>query len=117
MTVWLLFLPAAVLVMGLAAYTLLRDGPRARSSQQRHACAATGCRLAVLSSLLLALAGLGCLDGTASALGWAMIVLGLSGATAAHLFFRRYLAEPRRQSSRRHRSNHSVQWTDEDQYR
>jgi len=85
--------------MCLAAYTLLRDVPRARSSQQLHACAATGYRLAVLSSLLLALAGLGCLDGAVSMLGWAMIVLGLSGATAGCLFFSRHLAEvdgPRR---------------------
>ena len=103
MTACLLFLPAGLVVMCLAAYTLWRDGSRARSSRQRHACAETGCRLAVLSSLLLALAGVCCLDGLASALGWAMIVLGVSGATAGCLFFRRYLAATDESRPARHR--------------
>jgi hypothetical protein len=92
-TVWLLCLPAALIAMALAAYTLTRDGSRARSSGQLEA-AASGCRLAVLSSLLLALAGLACLGGAAWILGWVMIVLGLGGAAAGCLFFRRYLVEP-----------------------
>jgi len=93
-TVWLLFLPAALVVMCCAAYTLLRDRARPRSWGQQQVVAATGCRLGVLSSLMLALAGLGCLHGPASVLGWAMIVLGLLGAATGYLVFRRYLAEP-----------------------
>jgi uncharacterized membrane protein len=98
-TVWLLFLPAALVVMALAAYTLARDGSRAQSWKELAVVAATGCRLGVLSSLMLAIAGLGCLTGPAWVLGWAMIVLGLSGAIGGYLVFRRYLVEtdpPRR---------------------
>jgi F0F1-type ATP synthase assembly protein I len=104
-TAWLLLLPAALVVMCLAAYTLLRDGSHTASSRQLHTCAATSCRLGVLSGLLLALGGLGCLDGAASTLGWAMIVLGLLGATAGYLVFRRYLAEPTAPRSVRRREN------------
>jgi len=100
-TAWLLCLPAALVVMGLAALTLLRDGSRAPSLTQLHTCAGTGCRLAVLSSVLLALAGLGCVDGAASVLGWAMIVLGLLGATSGCLFFRRCLFDTVPPRSRR----------------
>jgi hypothetical protein len=92
-TAWLLLLPGALVVMCCAAYTLLRHGPRAQSYEQLHAVAVTGCRLGVLSSVMLALAGLGCLDGQASVLGWAMIVLGLLGAAMGCLVSRRYLAE------------------------
>jgi len=92
-TVWLLFLPGALVVMCCAAYTLLRDGPRAQSWGQLRTAAATSCRLSVVSSAMLALAGLGCLDGQASVLGWTMVVLGLLGATSGLLVFRRYLPE------------------------
>ena len=65
MTAWLLCLPASLVVMGVAAYVVLRDGSQARSSRELTAAAATGCRLGALSSVLLALAGLGCLRGAA----------------------------------------------------
>jgi hypothetical protein len=104
-TAWLLLLPAALVVMCLAACTLLRDGSHTASSRQLHARAATSCRLGVLSSVMLALAGQGCLDGPASVLGWAMIVLGLLGATSGFLVFRRYLAEPNAPRSVRRREN------------
>jgi hypothetical protein len=92
-TAWLLFLPGALIVMCCAAYTLLRDASGVQSWGQLRTVAATSCRLGVLSSVMLALAGLGCLDGQASVLGWAMIVLGLLGATSGFLVFRRYLAK------------------------
>jgi hypothetical protein len=90
----LLFLPAAVVVMGLAAYTLLRDGSQARTAAELHACADTGCRLGVLSGVLLALAGPGLLGGDAAPVGWAMIVLGALGAAAGYVFHRCHLAQP-----------------------
>jgi hypothetical protein len=92
-TAWMLFLPGALVVMSCAAYTLVRDGARATSWRQLGVVAATGCRLGVLSCLMLALAGLGCLGGPAAVLGWAMIVLGLLGAGAGAVVFTRYLAE------------------------
>jgi uncharacterized iron-regulated membrane protein len=92
----LLFLPAALIVMLVAAYTLWRDERRAQSARQRQAAATRACRLGALSSLLLALASLGCLSGPAPALGWAMIILGGLGAAAAYVVYRRYLAEPDR---------------------
>ena len=94
MTAWLLFLPAAVVVMGLAAYTLLRDGSQARMAAELTACADTGCRLGVLSGVLLTLAGLGLLGNDAAPAGWAMVVLGLLGAGAGSVFHRRHLARP-----------------------
>jgi hypothetical protein len=102
-TACLLFLPAGLVVMCLAAYTLLRDTSQARSPDQVQASAVTGCRLGVLSSVLIALAGIGCLDGPVFALGSVMIVLGVSGATAGCLFFRRYLAATDRSRPARHR--------------
>jgi uncharacterized protein YfiM (DUF2279 family) len=88
-----LVLAVAILLMCCAALTLVWDGSRAASSAERRAVAARGCRLGVVSSLLLAVAGVACLDGPASAWGWAMIFLGLAGATAGYLVFRRYLTE------------------------
>ena len=93
MTAWLLFLPGALVVMCCAAYPLVRSGSRAQSWVEVQTVASTSCRLGVLSSVMLALAGLGCLDGQARALGWAMIVLGLLGTIAGLLVFKRYLAE------------------------
>jgi hypothetical protein len=104
-TAWLLFLPAALVVMCLAAYVLVRDGSKLHSSRQLHTSATTGCRLGILSSVLLALAGLGCLDGAASMLGWAMIILGLLGAAVGFLSSRRYVAESNRPRPVRHREN------------
>jgi hypothetical protein len=92
----LLFLPAALIVMSVAAYTLWRDERRARSARQRQAAAARACHLGALSSLMLALASLGCLSGSTRALGSTMIVLGLLGATAAYVVHKHYLAEPER---------------------
>ena len=92
----LLFLPAALIVMVVAACTLWRDEQRAQSARQRQVAATRACRLGALSSLLLALASLGCLGGPARALGWAMIVLGLLGAAGAYAVYKRYLAEPDR---------------------
>ena len=93
MTVWLLLLPTGLVVMGLAAYTLLRDTSQPRSVEQLHASAVNGCRLGVLSSVLIALCGLGCLSGQASVLGCTMIVLGLAGATGGWLFYKRHLSQ------------------------
>jgi hypothetical protein len=107
-TAWLLLLPGALVVMCCALYTLLRHGPRAQSREQVHAIAVTGCRLGVLSSVMLALAGLGCLDGQAAALGWAMIVLGLLGAALGCLVSMRYLAEPNPPRSMRPPGNPSL---------
>jgi hypothetical protein len=90
----LLFLPAALIVMVVAAYTLWRDEQRAQSVRERQAAAARACHLGALSSLLLALASLGCLSGPAAALGWAMIIVGSLGAAAAYVVYKRYLAEP-----------------------
>jgi hypothetical protein len=104
-TAWLLFLPGALVVMCCAVYTLLRDGARLQSWSQLRTVAATSCRLGVLSSVMLVLAGLGCLDGPASVLAWAMIVLGLLGATSGFLVFRRYLGEPNAPRSVRQREN------------
>ena len=93
MTAWLLLLPGALVVLCCAAYTLLRDGSRVTSWSQLRTIAATSCRLGVISSVMLALAGLGCLKGQAPALGLTMIVLGLLGATSGLLVSRRYLTE------------------------
>ena len=87
----LLFLAAAIILMCSAALTLVRDGSRAGSSAEQRAVATRGCRLGVISNLALAVAGVACLDGVASAWGWAMILLGLVGATAGFVVFRRYL--------------------------
>jgi hypothetical protein len=95
--------------MCLAAYTLLRDASQTRSPDQLHVSAVTGCRLAVLSSVLIGLSGLGCLHGEACVLGYLMIFLGLAGAAAGGLFLRRHLAERDSPSARRARENPSVQ--------
>jgi hypothetical protein len=90
----LLFLAAAIILMCSAALTLVRDGSRAGSSAEQRAVATRGCRLGVISNLALAVAGVAgvaCLDGVASAWGWAMILLGLVGATAGFVVLRRYL--------------------------
>ncbi len=81
MTWLLLFLPAAVLVMAFAAQTVWRQGRQADSSAQLEALAGKGCRLGVISSLMLAISGFGCFDGLSDTLGTVMIVLGLVGAT------------------------------------
>jgi hypothetical protein len=90
---WLVFLPVAVGVMCFALYRLWRDEPLAQSPQQRYAVARTGCRLAVVSSLMLAAAGLGGFQGPAWVLGWLMIVLGLGGVITGSVVFQRYLGE------------------------
>jgi hypothetical protein len=92
-TAWLLFLPGALVVMCCAADTLLRNGSRFETWSQMRTVAATSCRLGVISSVMLALAGLGCLKGHASVLGLVMVVLGLLGATSGVLVSRRYLTE------------------------
>jgi len=90
---WLVsFLPASLAVMCFALYKLWRDAPRARA----------GCRLAVLSSLILAVAGLGCYQGPAWALGWLMIILGLGGAMTGSVVFQLYLGETDPTGHRRH---------------
>jgi len=91
-TACLIFLPAALIVMSSAGYTLWRDERRARSAWQRQATATRACYLGLISSLLLALAGLGCLNSPARVLGWVMIGLGLLGAFAAYVVVQRYLA-------------------------
>ena len=89
----LVFLPAALIVMCFALYKLWRDGSRAQSPRERHAVAATGCRLALASSLMLAVAGLGCLQGPAWMLAWLMILLGLGGTITGYGVNRLYLAQ------------------------
>ena len=101
MAAFLLFLPAALVVMGCAAYATWRDAPRARSFEQLRACASTACRLSVISSLMLALAGLGCLNGPAAVWGWTMLALGLLGATASYLVSKRYLTDTGRSGTTR----------------
>ena len=92
MTACLLCLPAGLIVMCLAAYTLLRDASQTRSPDQLHVSAVTGCRLAVLSSVLIAVSGLGCLRGEARVFGFVMILVGLTGVAAGGLFAKRHLA-------------------------
>jgi hypothetical protein len=89
----LLFLPAALVVMGVAACTVCCRPSRAESWEQLRARASESCRLGTLSSLMLALAGLGCLDGPAAILGWTMVILGLLGAAVGCIVFKRYLVE------------------------
>ena len=100
-TAWLLLLPAGLVVMCLAAYTLLRDASQPQSPDQSHASAVTGCRLGMLSSVLIALSGLGCLSGQACILGYTMIVLGLAGATGGWLFSKRHLSPGQALKARR----------------
>src|SRR4051794_16489051 len=85
---WLLFLPAAVLVMVVAAVLLWRKLPHAQTRQQRYTLATTGSRLGMFSGLLLAPSGLGLLGGPGTALGLIMIGLGLSAAAAGYAFQR-----------------------------
>jgi hypothetical protein len=87
------FLPVALVVMCFALYKLWRDGSRARSPRERHAVATTGCRLGVASSLMLAVAGLGCLQGPAWMIGWLMILLGLGGAITGYVVIRIHLTQ------------------------
>jgi hypothetical protein len=92
MNAWMLFLPAALVVMGCAAYTLWPDGSHVEAWPQLRARARAACQLGSVSSVMLALAGLGCLGGPAGMLGWLMIVLGLLGVVAGAVVLRRYLA-------------------------
>jgi hypothetical protein len=111
LTAFLLFLPAALVVMACAAYTVCKRSSSAAREGDVMARANAGCRLGSISSLMLALAGLGCLGSPASGWGWAMIMLGLLGATAGYLVVKRHLSEPHRSAT--HRGGRS--WPREEQ--
>ena len=92
MSGFLVFLPVALVVMCVAVYKLCRDGSRVRSVPERHAVARTGCRVAASSSLLLAVAGFGGIQGPAWMIGWLMILLGVGGALTGYVVIRLYPA-------------------------
>jgi len=78
------FMSVAVIIMASALYIVWREEPRARSRVQRFALARTGFRLASISGLALAPAGLYGLGGQYWLVGMLVIVVGLVTALGAY---------------------------------
>ena len=87
--VWLIFLPAAILVMGFAVYAVWREAPKT-SPEQRHGLARSGLQLAAISGLLLAPTGLHLLAGPNWQFGVLVIAIGLLAALGAHVLAERF---------------------------
>jgi hypothetical protein len=89
-SVWLSFLPAAIIVMASAVRVICREAPNARSHAQKCVLATSVCRRATISGLVLAPTGLHFV-GPSWPLGVLVIAIGLLvalGAAAAAEHYR-----------------------------